>query len=108
MQRREHQMPGQRRLHGDLRGLPVADFADHDDVGVLPQDGPQQAGEGQADLRAHLDLVDALELILDRVFDGDDLSGDRVQCQQPGVERGGLAAAGRPGHQHDAVGQLQR
>ena len=57
---------------------------------------------------AHLDLVDALQLILDRVLDRDDLAGDRVQRQQPGVQRGGLAAAGRPGDQHDAVRQFQR
>ena len=32
---------------------------------------------------------------------------DRVQAEQPGVERGGLARAGRAGDQHDAVRQLQ-
>ena len=52
-------MAGQRRLHGDLGGFEVADFADHDDVRVLAQDGAQQMGEIEADLRLDLDLVDA-------------------------------------------------
>ena len=33
--------------------------------------------ERQPDLRMHLDLVDALELVLDRVFGGDDLASRR-------------------------------
>ena len=74
VQRGQHQMPGQRRLHGDLRGLQVADFADHDHVRILAQDRAQQAGEGQADLRLDLDLVDAAQLVLDRVLDGDHLA----------------------------------
>ena len=42
---REHQMPGQRGLRGDLGGFAVADFADHDHVRVLPQQRPQGRGE---------------------------------------------------------------
>ncbi len=106
--RGQHQMPGQRRLHRDLRGLQVADLADHDDVRVLPQDRAQQGGEVQPDLRLDLDLVDARELVLDRVLDRDDLARDRVERQQPGIQRRGLAAAGRPGDQHDAVRQVER
>ena len=51
VQRREHQVAGLRGLDGDLRRLEVADFADHDDVRVLAQEGAQRAGEGQAHLR---------------------------------------------------------
>jgi len=46
-------------LHRDLRGLSVADFAEQDDVGVLPQDRSQRAGERQLDLFVDLRLVDA-------------------------------------------------
>ena len=35
VQSREHQVPGLRRLDGDLCGFQVADFADHDDIRVL-------------------------------------------------------------------------
>ena len=37
-------------LIGDLGRLEVADLADQDDVRVLPQEGAQRRGEGQADL----------------------------------------------------------
>ena len=95
VQRREHEVAGQRRLDGDLRGLEVADLADHDDVGVLPQDRAQRVGEGEADLRLHLDLVDAGQLVLDRVLDGEDLHVGLVQPVERRVERRRLAAAGR-------------
>ena len=38
VQRGEHQVAGLRRLDGDFGSLEVADFADHDDVGVLAQE----------------------------------------------------------------------
>ena len=38
VQRREHEVAGERRLDGDAGGLGVADLADEDDVGVLAQD----------------------------------------------------------------------
>ena len=41
------------------RRLAVADFADEDDVRVLPQERPQDAGEVRPMLLAHLHLVDA-------------------------------------------------
>ena len=43
VQRREHEVARERRLDGDRRRLAVADFADEDDVGVLPQERPQDA-----------------------------------------------------------------
>jgi hypothetical protein len=43
VQRREHEVAGQRRLHGDLRRLEIAYLADHDDVGILAQDRAQRA-----------------------------------------------------------------
>jgi hypothetical protein len=67
----QDQVPGHRCLHGDGRGLGVADLADHDDVGVLAQDGPQAAGEAEADPLVDLHLVDPGHLVLDRVLQGD-------------------------------------
>ena len=43
VKRGEHQMPGERRLDRHLRRLGVADFAHHDDVGVLAQQRAQRA-----------------------------------------------------------------
>ena len=36
MQRRQHEVAGESRLHGHVGGVAIADLADHDDVGVLP------------------------------------------------------------------------
>ena len=74
-------------------GLQVADFADEDLVRVLPQDAAQTAREGDADVRVHLDLDDAVELVLDRVLGRDDLDVDRVDGVERGVERRGLAGS---------------
>ncbi len=47
----EDKVPGERGLDGDLRRLQIARFTDHDAVGVLAQEGAQDAGESQADAR---------------------------------------------------------
>ena len=108
VQRREHEVARQRRLDRDLGRLEVADLADEDDVGVLPQEGAQRRREGQADLLLHLDLVDAGEVELDRVLGRHDVDGRVVQGGDRGVERVRLARAGRPGDEHDAVGPVDR
>ena len=45
--RGEHQVAGERGVDGDLRGFLIANFADHDLVGIVAQDGAQAAREGQ-------------------------------------------------------------
>ena len=104
VQRREHQVAGEGRLHGVLGRLGVADLADHDDVRVLAQHGAQRAGEGDVDLRPDRDLVEVLVDHLDRVLDRDDVDLGLRQVLEHGVERRGLAAAGRAGDQDDAGG----
>src|SRR5205085_5020309 len=55
----------------------------------------------------HLNLVDAGELVFDRIFDRDDVADRRVELEETGVEGRRLAAAGRAGHQHHPVRQFQ-
>ena len=74
---REHEVAGQRRLDGDLRGLGVADLADHDLVGVVAQDRAQAARERQPLLLVDRNLRDAAQLVFDRILDRDDLVFDR-------------------------------
>ena len=57
-------------------------------------------------LSLHLALVDAGEVVFDRVFGGDDLAVGAVELVERAVERRRLARTGRPGHQEDAVGPL--
>ena len=74
VQRGEHQVAGEARLHGDLRGLQVADFADQHHVRVLAQDGAQAAREGHLDLGVDLGLADAVDVVLDRILDRHDVA----------------------------------
>ena len=60
-------------------------------------------GEGQADRLLDVGLVDQVELVFDRVFDGDDVQLGAADQVQRGIERGRLAAAGRAGDQDQAV-----
>ena len=73
VQRREHEVTGERGLDGDLRGLVVADLTDEYDVRVRTQDRTQRARERQAGLDVRLDLVDPRHAVLDGVLNGDDV-----------------------------------
>ena len=64
---------------------------------------PQRVGEAHTDVGLDLRLVDALDLILDRVFDGQDLAMRLIQDGERSCQRGGLAAAGWAGDQHEAM-----
>src|SRR6185437_3807441 len=100
----EYQVAGERRLNGDLRGFRVADFANHDFVRVVAQDGAQAAGKGQALFFVHRNLRDAADLVFHRIFNGDDLVFFGLDFVHRGIERGGLAAARGSGDQHHAIG----
>ena len=60
-------------MDGNFGRFQIADFADEDDVGVLPQNRPQAGGERDADFVVDRDLNDAVDLILDRVLGRDQL-----------------------------------
>jgi hypothetical protein len=106
VQRGENQMPRERGLDANLQRLTVADFANHDDVGVVAQNRAQCLGESHllGDVYLH-DVVG--ELVLHRVLHGDDVAVLAVEQVDRGVQRGGLARAGGTGHHHHAVGGLQ-
>ena len=86
-------MTGLRGLDGDFRRLEVADFADHDDVRILAQEGAQRRGEGEADLVVDVDLVDAGQIDFRRVFRGRDVGVFAIEDVETGVQRHGLAAS---------------
>ena len=101
-------MPRHTRSHRDLGGFVVADFADHDDVGVLPQDRAQPPREGQIGARIDLRLGDTVEFVFDRVLDRHDVARAVVEAGQRGVQRRGLARTRRPGDEQDAVGAFEQ
>ena len=102
VERGEHEVTGERGLDGDACRVGISDLTDEDDVGVLTEDGLEAGGEREARLVVGLDLVDAGEHVLDRVLDRGDVLARRVDLEQRGVQRGGLAGAGRAGADHHA------
>ena len=100
-------MSGDSGLNGDGGGLTVADLADHDDVGVLAQDGAQGVGEGQVSFGVDLNLIDALDIGFHGVLNGDDVDHVAVELVESGVQGGGFTGTGGAGDQHDAVGVAQ-
>jgi hypothetical protein len=72
----EDQVAGLRRTNGGLDGLEVSQLTDEDHVRVLTQGTAQGFGEARH-VDAHLALVDhrllVVVVVLDRVFDGDDV-----------------------------------
>ncbi len=100
----EHQVAGERRLDRHVRGGQVADLTDHDDVRILAQHRLDALGEAHLDVGLHLHLIEAGLHHFDRVLDGADVHFAGGQLLEGGIERGGLARAGRAGDEHDAVG----
>ena len=85
MQRRKHQVTGQRRTAGNFGSLGVPDLPDQDDVRVLAQNGAQSFRKGQLDVRIDLHLIEARIVVLDRILDGDDVDRRRLDPIQNGV-----------------------
>ena len=72
MQSRQHQMTRERRPYPQGGGFPVANLPYHEHIGILAQHPAQQSAEGEPDILVHLNLIDAGNDVLHRVFQGDD------------------------------------
>ena len=107
MQCRQHQVPGQGRLHCDLGGLQVPDFTHHDHIGVLPENGAQPPGKGHIHFGINLGLADTGQHVLNGIFYGEDIPGALVDAGKPGIQGGGLTGPGWPGDQNNAVWTCQ-
>ena len=101
--RREYQVAGERRVDRNLSGFIVSNLADHDLVRVVAQDASQTSRKREPLLLVHLDLRHASQLILDRVFDRDDLVLVVPNLVQRSVERSRFSRTRRAGHEHHAV-----
>ena len=94
-------------MYGDVCGFVVTDFADHDHVRILAQNRPQTTGERHVGFAVDRRLADAGQVVFHRVFDGQDVAGRRVEVAERGIQAGGFARAGGPGHQKNSVGPGQ-
>ena len=102
MKRREHEVARESRLNSDASCIGISDLAHEDHVGVLTKNCLEACGEREAGLFVRLDLVDAREHVLDRILHRCHVRAGRVDLQQRGVERRGLAGAGGACTDHHA------
>src|SRR5436309_14661684 len=100
---RENQMARESRLNSDLRCFFVANFADHDLVQIVTQNRTKNTREGQTFLLVDRDLSNAMQLILNRVFNRDDFIFFVSDFVQGGIKRRRLSRSCRSGHQHHPV-----
>ena len=108
VQRGQHEVTGEARLHRHLRRLQVPDLTHENHVGVLSQDRAQRRGEGHVSLRLDLDLSQPLQFVFHRVFDRHDVDLARGELGERRVEQGRLAGAGWTGDHHDAVAEPEQ
>ncbi len=102
VQRRVHLVAGHGGAKRHFGGVGVADLADQDDVRVLAHHRAHAVGEVELGGFGHRGLADHGHRILDRILEGHDVDALGIDVVEYRVQRRGLAAAGRPGHQDDA------
>ena len=99
----QHLVAGERGFDGDLSSLLVADFADHDDVRVLSQNGTQRVGERQTDFLFGRHLIDPWNLEFYGVFHRNDVVFGIIEFVERRIKRSGLPGAGRASDQNQTV-----
>src|SRR5690606_36539521 len=105
---RQNQVPGLGCLDRYVGGFQISNLTHHDDVWVLPQEGPQSLGETEAHSGVHVDLIDALQVDFSRVFSGGNVDAWRVQNIKAGVEGNCFTGACRASHQDHALRLCKR
>ena len=107
VERREDEVAGIGRLERRVERFEISNFADQDDVGILPQHAAQRLAERRrvgADLALIDVAVDVAMQELDRIFDRDDVGAAvLVDVLDHRRERRRLARAGHAGDEHQAA-----
>ena len=100
----KHKVAGEGCTNGNVGGFAVTNFPDHDDVGILTENGAKGLCKSEADFRVYLSLVDSGHFVLDRVFHGYDASFRLVDQANISGQRSGFTGTGGAGDQNDAMG----
>lgn len=100
---RQNPVAGHCRAHCHAGGFLVAHLANQQHVRVLPQDGADAIGIGHVARPPQIALSHPGQFIFDRLFQRHDVEFGGVERAEQCIERGGLAAAGRSGDNHDAL-----
>ena len=99
----EHQVTGQRSLHGNLRRFQIANLADQNGVRILPQDRSQARGKRNTDVMIDRNLHNAIDVILNGILGRNQFVFNRIQFTERRVEGRGLARTRRTRHQYNTV-----
>ena len=92
----------------DLGCFLVTHFSDHYDIGVLTEDRTEGCRKGHACLCINLALVDAFDVLLDRVFDCDYVNVGLCKLTKSCVKGGCFTGTGRSCYQHNALRNLDK
>jgi len=79
VKRGENQVARKCSFNRDFRRFNVSDFSDHDDVRVLSKEGSKRGRKGHTGLSVHLNLVNTVHLVHNRVICGQDVDADRIE-----------------------------
>jgi len=101
--RAQHPVAGLGGLNGNGGRFRVADFAHHDGIRILAQNGPQPARKGHPGLAIQLNLADVVDPVFHRILERHDIDVRLIDRIQNGVQTGAFAAAGRPCAEDHAV-----
>ena len=102
----EYKVSGKRCFDSDLGSLKVTDLSHQNTVRVLTEKCPECFLESHADCIIDRTLHQAFNIILYRVFGGEDFIFNLIDFTESRVERGGFTGTGRSGNQQDTVGQM--
>src|SRR3989344_8948358 len=70
---RKHNVTGKRGLHRELCRFFIPNLANHDNVGVLAENGTETARKSIFDLGTHLALIDTVHVVLYWIFQADNV-----------------------------------
>jgi len=96
-------MSGQRCLDRTGGRFCIANFSDQNNIRVMSQNTAKSGRKRQTNLALDLNLTDLLQVLFDRILNGDDLQIRLANLTQGTVKRCRLSTSGRPGDQQQAV-----
>ena len=82
MQRGKQQVAGQRSVDGHFRCFIVANFAHHDDIRILSHQRANTGRKCKVNFRPHLRLIDAGNIIFNRIFQRGNIHAFFIQHAQ--------------------------
>jgi hypothetical protein len=103
MERRQDEVSGNAGFHAEFCRLHVADFPDHDNVRILPENTSETDRKIKPDPVVYLRMGDSLDPVFDRILEGGNAELIRIEFFQYGKDRGRFPGSGRSNDQDQSV-----